>query len=222
MVELPIWSLAAVILGWVLNEASQLFRTRREDRRPIRTALSELLEIRHHIFGIERVFSGLQRTLNISDAELLRVRPLLRQALPDLRTVRERYLGAVSQLAGIDPYLAFQLRNKDLIGALDTLAPAIGITKDQMPFWAAVEKRTINQLLPMLDASIRRLAWRCGVLTYLKVSRYLAKPVITDEGFQEFFDSLLAAVSEASDSVEEPKQANAVQPVEGRTGDNCV
>ena len=46
--------LAGVLLGWVLNELSFAIRIRREDKRIMARALSELLELRHRAFAVKR------------------------------------------------------------------------------------------------------------------------------------------------------------------------
>jgi hypothetical protein len=44
--------LAGVAVGWGLNECSQWFIFRRDERKPIGRALTDLLEVRHRLLAI--------------------------------------------------------------------------------------------------------------------------------------------------------------------------
>lgn len=168
--------LIGVIIGAVLSGIGFYLKERTERRRTIALALADLLEVRHHLAGIDVVFTELKKRFDIPPEVALIFQTLVDQMLPINADVHKRYDNAITLLAGIDPLLAIQLRSKntlpEVLGLLRGLGNSAGIAKDEI---VAFENTLRNNLVPSLDEAVLELACRYSFFTKIKVKQLIAK-----------------------------------------------
>lgn len=99
-------TLAAVALGWFLNEQS---RKGRERRLAIGRALTTLLFFRRRMAGIKYLTQQLGQSV-IPSSSQHEVQVFLDRVIPRLQGWEKEYHDAVSYLAGEQPMLAMRLR----------------------------------------------------------------------------------------------------------------
>jgi hypothetical protein len=130
-----ITALGAVVLGWLLNELSQRLRASGAKRAAAGRALSELLEIRHHLKAIETIFTVIRQRYPIAPAEMLGGMQWIDALLPGDPDLPRRYNEAVTELAATHPILAFRLRSKERIPLLlmKYRAVQLAVASGQLP-----------------------------------------------------------------------------------------
>ena len=164
--------LIGVVLGSGLSGLSTYIRERKERKRTIALALTDLLEVRHHIVAADFAVKALQLRVEIPASAISALRNLLDQISPLDGELHTRYNNAVSLIAGVDPVLAFTLRSKNamptLVSALRRIAAS---APTEVENFEAVEKVLWSALVPNLDAAVLELAAQHSFSTSRKVKR---------------------------------------------------
>ena len=164
--------LIGVVLGSGLSGLSTYIRERKERKRTIALALTDLLEVRHHIVAADFTVKALQLRVEVPASALSALRNLLDQISPLDGELHTRYNNAVSLIAGVDPVLAFTLRSKNtmptLISSLRRLAAS---APTEVENFEAIEKVLWSALVPNLDAAVLELAAQHSFSTSRKVKR---------------------------------------------------
>lgn len=167
--------LVGVIIGSVLSGIGAYVRSRLERKRTIALALTDLLEVRHHISGIDVVLREMQKRYNIPAEATLILEKLIEQMSPVNADVHRRYDSAVSLLAGIDPLLAFNLRSKNalpnLLSTLRNATESAGLSMDAI---VQVERTLRLSLAPHLNEAVIELAGKHSLTTKRKVKKLIA------------------------------------------------
>lgn len=159
--------LLGVLLGALITGTGVLWRVRAERKKAIANALSDLLEVRHHVLAFETVLRVAKSKLELPAEVVPMLRILAAKLNPLDPEVHKRYSGAVAILAGIDPILAFQIRAKDtapqLIDSFRALSGEAGIPPAEL---ASLETAFKEMITPSLNEAILELArhhgWRTG------------------------------------------------------------
>lgn len=119
----------SVGLGWILNEVSQLFRNRGENRRIKKRVLHDLLEMNFILSrldlkpfieliiseiekALEQRFNNYERKEMQNQLQKLLSNTLESDAIDDLEDLDDSYLEAILELSKVDPVRAYYLRNK--------------------------------------------------------------------------------------------------------------
>ena len=68
--------LAAALVGWLFNEASNVIRMRREERRAIGRVVSDLIIIRRHILAVKEMVKKVRELQQFSPRQELFFRSL--------------------------------------------------------------------------------------------------------------------------------------------------
>jgi transposase len=166
--------LVGVVLGSMLSGVAWWLRAHAERRRILATALADLLEVRHHVAGIELVLSKLKQTAPLES------------------TVQQRYEDSVTLLAGIDPVLAFRLRSRSalptMLSRLRHLAAGEGVSPSEIE---ALESSLLEAALPNLNQAALLLGRAHSRATARKVENAItAASTMPPE-----FDQLLSKLS---------------------------
>jgi hypothetical protein len=170
-------SIISVALGWLLGQLSQYSLERRDRRKAISRALSDLLEIRHQFLGIEIAVGEIERIAELPPEVQAQLHTLVHNLIPNGQRISERYDESVSLIASIDPLLGFELRSKDLVQPILSMLQGI-VSRDPYAaaFWKPIHKMIVSDLEPDFDAAVRKLAWKRGLMTRLRVEKKLRKP----------------------------------------------
>lgn len=167
--------LIGVVLGSVISGIGAHFRARAERKRLIARALSDLLEIRHHVIGIETVLREVRSRVQVSEEEAYLFREHMNSVAPLDAEIHKRYDEAISLLAGADPVLAFTMRSKNKVPQfLDSLKSAslsLGATPSQFSSFEGVIRSAIT---PALDEAVLELAAQHSFSTKRKVKALVA------------------------------------------------
>jgi hypothetical protein len=169
-------SIISIALGWLLSQLSQYSLERRDRRKAISRALSDLLEIRHQFLSIETAVGEIERLAKLTPEAKAQFYTLVNNALPNWQYMGQRYDESVSLIASIDPLLAFELRSKDQVRPTLSMLQNIASQDPQAAaFWNSFHKKIVSQLEPDFDAAVRKLAWKRGSITRLRVEKKLKK-----------------------------------------------
>jgi hypothetical protein len=127
------WYLGGILLGWLLNQASQWFRARIEDKKVFKQLLYNLLEIHHRCIRLEnnnfskKILEYIKKSIpggimpkeaeeqfhTIFTAVIAdQIKPKL---IEELKEMEAQYQKSVSDLAKVDPILSFYLSGKAIL-----------------------------------------------------------------------------------------------------------
>jgi hypothetical protein len=198
----------SVGLGWFLNEVSQLFRNRSENRRIKNRVLHDLLEMNFVLSKlnlkpmVDLMISEIQHQVQIqfsnsdkeqfsNDLHKTMLSKLEDDIIDELEDLDENYQNSILELSKVDPIRAYYLRYKNrLLENFDKIESYISSVKNDL---IDVESRQIGELNMILNPFITNqfteeienlrkatieLAKSIGFRTKSKVSKILAKQEI--------------------------------------------
>lgn len=199
--------LIGVVLGSAISGINTHLRTRAEKKRLIARALSDLLEIRHHVIGIETVLCEIRSRVQVSEEEALLFREHMNSVAPLDTEIHKRYDEAISLLAGADPLLAFTMRSKNkvplFLDSLKSVSSSFGATPAQFSSFAGVIRSAIT---PALDEAVLELAAQHSFSTKRKVKALVASSGQVPTELTNLLDSV-ASSSQANGFGHESKSA---------------
>lgn len=185
--------LIGVVLGSTISGIGALVRARSERRKLIGRALSDLLEVRHHIVGVNSVLRLVRNHATVSDEEAQVFRAHMSTIAPLDADIHKRYGEAISLLSGVDPILAFEMRSKnkapDLFNSLRNIATAMGVAPEKIE---AVEGLLCLAVVPALDQAVLKLANLHTRATVRDVKRIVASSPNFCEELKLLTESLAA------------------------------
>ena len=201
--SVPWWAtlLAGSAIAVLAREIGNTIAGRRESRKPVGRALSELLEMRHQVLGVRAAMEELQAQFPQLDGHW----PVIRAAIVELsaqfcsdqQALRNRYNVAVDAVAEVNPVLAFQLRAKDTFpGAIQWVSQSAAQNTILSPVSGEISTILTNLFEGELDKLARDLAWRHGLLTYFRTRRALRRKPKMPREAQEFLAVMKARVAE--------------------------
>jgi hypothetical protein len=141
----------------------------------IARALSDLLEVRHHVVGIDVVMREIRTRVKVPEEAMPVLRSVIDTLMPVEEGVHKRYDEAVSLLAGIDPLLAFNMRSKNtapsFLAAIRELSVTSGATPSQIE---SLETMLRSAVTPALDSAVLELARHHSFLTNRRIKKLVA------------------------------------------------
>lgn len=183
--------LIGVILGGAISGIGGQLRARKERKRVIGLALTELLEIRHNMVAGEYAIKKLMSLARIKPELLPPLRNQIDSLLPSDPYLDDRYNTAVSLLAGIDPVLAFKMRSRNNFPkVLSKIRTAASDSKIDLAVLESFETMLRAAITPSITQSIEQLARNHSFETAYKVKKLIAQSdELSPEGAQ-FFNQL--------------------------------
>jgi len=192
--------LFGVVLGSAISGIGAYLRIRMERKRAIARALSDLLEIRHHVLGMEVVLREVRNRVSISEEEAQLFRSHMNTIAPLDADVHKRYDEAISLLSGIDPLLAFNMRSKNkvfhFVDAMRNTSFSMGATPSQI---STLENAIRLAIAPALDEAVLTLAKHHSLSTKRKTKKLVASVSDVPPELTRLMDSI---ANNAKSSVE--------------------
>jgi hypothetical protein len=110
--------LVGVLLGASITGISGAFKLRTERKKNIASLVSELLCIRHEMYGVTIIAEELIKVINVPGFSVFEVQKKIEALIPENAELNKRYDNALNQLSAFDPVLAFELRSKNEMPAM--------------------------------------------------------------------------------------------------------
>ncbi len=168
--------IVGAVLGWFLNQLGQWMNGRRDEKKAIARAISNLLEIRHHLLAFPKATEVLSEHFGLPREHHTLFKVALSQLFPPDSDLSKRYSDAVNLVADQNPILGFRLRSQDrVIPLLDNLRKIALNDPNAIKAMPALEQELLGQLTPLLDKLLRELASAHGVITSFAVRRQLKR-----------------------------------------------
>ena len=144
------WStILAIFFGWMLNELSQWFKVKNEEKQIVKRVIFELLEINYILqksdiegfmsSAVERILNkipddlskeSLKLSLEVGMVKVLK-EYVTKEAAGQLSNLSGHYSEAITQLSSIDPISAYKLRDKtevmEMYGQVDNYFESMSI-----------------------------------------------------------------------------------------------
>lgn len=173
----PLLGLLGVIIGFLLNEVSQFFRAKRAEHRTYGKLIYDLLAIREGMRLIRAINKNMAKELGfIPNVEEVRKELIARNVLIPEKFF-EKYHESLETLAGIDPWLAFELRyaeSASISANKKDFMHLKGNPRDY--FYTLVFDDVLNRKLQdHMTKVVCRLSWRHGLVTWIRSKRRLTK-----------------------------------------------
>jgi hypothetical protein len=204
-------SVVNVLIGFLMAQLTGHFGERRERKKAVSRALSDLLIIKHQLFGLEEVVEQIGNMVgNIPEHEKSQIRVVFNSLLPKWDDLHSRYDQSVTTLAGLDPLLAFELRSKDFILPVLNWMHSL-MAKD--PQAAALigpifKTKLLSTIEPVLNKSLVTLARKKGLLCWYETRRLVKKRSKISAELAEFLEPVKIIV-EAQKKAAAAAQVNA-------------
>lgn len=199
--------LIGVVIGAALTGIGSYLRERKEQKRAIARALADLLEVRHHVVGIEVILHELKNRIQIPEDAIPVLRTLLDKLIPVDEDVHKRYDEAVTLLAGIDPLLAFRMRSKNtlpnLVSAIRGIAAENGATSKQIELFESI---ILSATSPALDEAVLELAHNHSLLTGRKVKKLLESRNRIPRELEALINSVVETAINGPDTINSREQ----------------
>lgn len=175
--------LFALVLGWLLSEGSNALRRRGSHQEAIRLALTELLELRHRMIGNQFIFSELAKRIQLPPAAVFQLRKALPSPLQNDPSLSARFNSALNEVAKHDPFLAYQLRGKNIVNIIEMMFHPDAVQDDRFAEFAEeMQKGLYGEVLPTLDLIIVKTARHAGIAEWLRALYMIrVKPPVNDE-----------------------------------------
>jgi hypothetical protein len=171
-----IYTLSGALGGWLLSEVSQVIRLRRDERRAIGRALTDLMLIRRHITAAKEVAKMFSQHTTFTPQEQLQAQIVANNFLPDMENLRNRYEESVKVVSGIRPILGFSLNQQDyLLPMIERLRLFAAQDEQSSAAWPALEPHLSDT--SALDSIITELAWLHSIKTWYDVRHHLKEPL---------------------------------------------
>ncbi len=189
---LPIFTL---FIGWLLSESSQYFRRGDARKQVIRRALSDLLEIRHRVMGVQFILNEIEQRIELPKTALIQLRTCLPDSLKVDTKLSDRFNAALDELSSYDPFLAYRLRAKDIIGFIDKFMRLYSSTteSDTAELIYDAHEQLENMLLPHLDEIIKDTAWCIGFskIDWFRATSHLKNSENPNEEVKKMMDDFI-------------------------------
>jgi len=181
--ELGLGTVLGTIIGWTLNQWSQLMTLRRDRRKALGRTLSDLLEIRHFVLAVPSAIKVFSAVVSIPpEAELYMKTLFTGWLIPTGDSLAKRYEESVSVMAETSPVLSFRLRSRHLVfpwlDQLRRLTLQHG-DKDAAAIMAELETSITAEYRSALEELILEVARRYGYRVHAEVRERLGRPEMT-------------------------------------------
>lgn len=180
-----------ILIGFLIGQLTGFVAERRERKKAIAHALSDLLIVKYQLFALEEVVEEIGEIIgDIPEHEKSQLRVVFNSLLPNWNELHSRYDQSVTTLAGLDPLMAFDLRSKDFILPLLNWVHSV---MAQDPQAAAMmgpvfKTKLMSKVEPLLDKSLLRLAREKNLLCWYETHRLLKKGVKLPDELQDFLE----------------------------------
>lgn len=204
----PLLPLFGIVFGWFLNESSQRYKKRKDEKKSLAKALAELLEIRHtYIKGLQSI-ENFKIELDIPDEFW----PFIRQAaitiifnerLINREEITKRYNSAVDSICEIDPLLGFNLRDKDVISSILNFISKL-MNEDgneNVDDYFVMLDQLINTYSNLLDDTIILISKKYSWVYAQKVKNYLKKNISETEDYKMALNETKKLLANAFDKL---------------------
>lgn len=183
--------LIGVVLGGILTGIGSYWRARADRKNMIARALSYLLEVRHHLVGIDVVLREINARFTVPEEATPVLRSLIDKLVPVDQEVHKRYEEAIALMAGIDPLLAFNMRAKNTVPNLLALIRELSATSGATPSHVESLETTLRSAVaPALDRAVLELAREHSFFTTRKVKKLMSAKGQVPPELEAFFNKV--------------------------------
>ena len=183
--------LLGVVIGGLLTGVTAYIKTRKDRKRVLAIALSDLLEVRHRLVSVDLAIKAIRDRVPIQADLMPSLRNLFDSLLPGEAELDERYNKAVTMLSSIDPVLGFSLRSKNslprVLAALRNQAASSGA---DLALFESLETSLRTAATPSLTAAVVELAYAHSFFTGRKVKHMIANSAGLPPEVAQFFETL--------------------------------
>ena len=190
-------SVALLLVGFLVGQLQDFTAARRERKKALRMALSDLLEVHYQFAAVETITEEVAKLGPLPEHVRAQMAIAMDSLLPNWDELHRRYDQSVTTLAGIDPLLAFKLRSKDFVRpALQKLHAQMSQNAQGAAVLAPVLREALtSKIEPVLKKAVGTLARKVWLLCWYKTRRTLMATKNTSDEMRETLKSINAIVA---------------------------
>jgi hypothetical protein len=168
---LPVLTL---LIGWFLSEFGNFFRERKEQRKVLGIAISDLLEIRSRLVAYKEIVDILHGRLGIPSNIPIPIGRLIDEIVPSVEDYTDRYEENLSLIAKSNPVLAYRLRPKYFYKPMiSKIRGLVGENSGDNLRLIQLENVLAEEAIPKYDQLILELAKKHSSTTFSEVQKRL-------------------------------------------------
>jgi hypothetical protein len=207
-------SIVTILIGFLISQLTGYRAERKERKKAVSCALSDLLMVKHQLFGLEDIIEKLGSTLgNIPEHEKSHLRVVFNSLLPKWEDLHARYDQSITTLAGLHPLLAFELRSKDyILPSLNWMHSAMANDPQAAALIGPLFKTMLlGKIEPVLNKSLVGLARRKSLICWYETRRLVKRKSKLSDEFAELLEpvkTVIEAQRKAAVSAQTPAGNN--------------
>ena len=182
-----IWPLIGVVLGWLLTNLSSQLKDREESRRKVAKLLAKFIVLHRQLLVTKTTTAKLEDSCaSPEEYERLRQRVFDKSLLPS-EIQLSNIESAIDELSGIYPLFALDLEEvmRTIVKHKNVKLSESASNIKIYSLLSATHELGINTCINVLEKDIRKLAFKHGLVTYLKVRMHFKKLAVTDSGIAD-------------------------------------
>jgi hypothetical protein len=188
-----------IVIGWVLQETSHSLADRRERRRAISLALTDLMEIHLRFQGVDLILEKLTEAVGLPQHARAQLWASLEKLLPNPVDLHKRYDENVSVVASLDPRLGFYLRPKDSVRPLFSALNSLALQDAQAAsLWLAVQRPLMQEALKALRRAIIELAKEYSGSTHRWAKKKMEDSAVVPKEVERWLEFMTQEVKQQS------------------------
>lgn len=186
-------TIVAVIAGWLLNEVSQFFKYKREDKKTVNAALFNLLDLKFILEQLQEIIvAGIQQR-HLSPLARKFFNNLIKDDRFNSEKFKEKLDHSVDEISKVDPLTAQKLRvyidgaqifQHDILSLRDH---DVDMQKEELK----IKAQAIELFIQRIDRLIKKLSFRKSKIAWLKIHYSMLKGSKTNSPlWSGFFEDL--------------------------------
>ncbi len=182
------------LLTFFLGRVTVGLESRRQFRQSLCGAIADLLEMRNYLLAMAEAEKRTAELVAMTAQQKAELSASMRQAIPMPTDFYRRYNDAVSVIAGFDPVLGYYMRSKDAVYRfLEGSAGAAVQCSGAASFFVDSNRELQLTLDSALARAARKLGWKVGPITYLRVRWVLREQSQISKSRAETIERLMAS-----------------------------
>ena len=168
----------AIVIGFFLNEISQILRRRYGEKSALNEALCNLLTLRLWIVRTTTVMDDYCHRFGMQRIAAIHGLAIIESVFGIVENLANNFANSVRVAASVEPLIAYDIHSYEVVPLLLAHLRK-SITEDNVGVDDAerasrqIEKQITTLVLPELDKALLRLAFRRSLLTWWRVKRIM-------------------------------------------------
>jgi hypothetical protein len=160
---------ASLVLGWLLNELSQIIGYRRENKKNMNESIYHLMNLKIKLEEMIPIWDGIKIRYKLNTSEKELVLSLLGSEEITSKQFIETMNKALLDIAKVDPYISLNLKVACGMIELNDAKMVLDSPIDSFKEMIDIKKETLEIVIKSININLKRLLLKKSPLLYLKM-----------------------------------------------------